>query len=106
MNIRVEGLQKSYGKGELRASVLEDIAFGIDPGEFVAIMGTSGSGKTTLLNIMGGLDRDYRGHVSVGSNELAKLDEKQLARLRNAKFGFVFQQFPLLDDANGVAHLG
>jgi ABC-type lipoprotein export system ATPase subunit len=105
MNIRVEGLQKSYGKGELRASVLEDIAFGIDPGEFVAIMGTSGSGKTTLLNIMGGLDRDYRGHVSVGSNELAKLDEKQLARLRNAKFGFVFQQFHLLDHLTSLENV-
>jgi ABC-type lipoprotein export system ATPase subunit len=105
MNIRVEGLQKSYGKGELRASVLEDIAFGIDPGEFVAIMGTSGSGKTTLLNIMGGLDRDYRGHVSVGPNELAKLDEKQLARLRNAKFGFVFQQFHLLDHLTSLENV-
>ena len=54
---------------------------------------------------MGGLDRDYRGHVSVGSNELAKLDEKQLARLRNAKFGFVFQQFHLLDHLTSLENV-
>ena len=105
MNIRVEGLQKSYGKGDLRTSVLEDIAFGIDPGEFVAIMGTSGSGKTTLLNILGGLDRDYSGHVSVGKDELLKLDEKQLANLRNAKFGFVFQQFHLLEHLTSLENV-
>ena len=69
----------------------------IDEGEFAAIIGTSGSGKTTLLNIIGGLDRDYRGTAEVAGNDLAKLSDGKLARFRNRSIGFVFQHFHLLD---------
>ena len=69
----------------------------IEAGEFVAIIGTSGSGKTTLLNVIGGLDRDFTGNVSVNDQKVSGMAEAQLAKLRNTTIGFVFQQFNLLD---------
>jgi putative ABC transport system ATP-binding protein len=97
MDISVENLSKHYGRGKARTLVLDHVDLSIDEGEFVSIVGTSGSGKTTLLNIMGGLDRDYEGDARVGEHRLSELGERQLAGLRNAEFGFVFQQFNLLD---------
>lgn len=105
MHIRVDNLQKTYGKGELLTHVLKEVGFEVEPGEFIAIMGTSGSGKTSLLNILGGLDHSYTGEVVVGGSELGKLSEKQLARLRNEKFGFVFQQFHLLDHLTSIENV-
>ncbi|MGM0556804.1 MAG: ABC transporter ATP-binding protein [Myxococcota bacterium] len=97
MDISVENLSKYYGKGDARTLVLDHVDLTIDEGEFVAIIGTSGSGKTTLLNILGGLDRDFDGSARVGDYELSELGERELAGLRNQEFGFVFQQFNLLD---------
>ena len=97
MDITVKTLAKHYGKGDASTLVLDDINLTIDEGEFVAIVGTSGSGKTTLLNIIGGLDRHFDGEVRVGDHDMAALGERALARLRNQEFGFVFQQFNLLD---------
>ena len=105
MKIRVQSLHKYYGRGDLRTQVLQDVSFEIEGGEFVAIMGTSGSGKTTLLNVMGGLDRDFEGTVEVGDDALAGLGERPLAQLRNERFGFVFQQFHLLDHLTSVENV-
>jgi putative ABC transport system ATP-binding protein len=77
--------------------VLRDVSLGIGAGEFVCIVGASGSGKTTLLNIMGGLDRGFSGQVQIGERRLADLGDRRLSMLRNRQFGFVFQQFNLLD---------
>ncbi|TDP64518.1 putative ABC transport system ATP-binding protein [Bradymonas sediminis] len=85
--------------------MLRDISLSIGAGEFLAIVGTSGSGKTTLLNIMGGLDRGFTGEVQVGEHRLADLSDKQLARLRNQEFGFVFQQFNLLDHLSAAENV-
>jgi ABC-type lipoprotein export system ATPase subunit len=68
----------------------------IEAGEFVAIVGRSGSGKTTLLNILGGLDRDYEGQVFIADQNLAKMDDVELSKMRNQTIGFVFQAFHLL----------
>ena len=105
MIIRVDHVSKSYGSGQAKSQVLADVSFEIQEGEFVAIMGTSGSGKTTLLNIMGGLDRSFDGKVSVLSQQLEGLSEKALAQLRNERFGFVFQQFHLLDHLSSLENV-
>jgi len=103
--IQVESLQKHYGSGEARTRVLHDVNLTIDDGEFVAIIGTSGSGKTTLLNILGGLDGTYDGTVRVDGHELGALSERDLAELRNQHFGFVFQQFNLLDHLSSLENV-
>jgi putative ABC transport system ATP-binding protein len=97
--IEVASLTKRYDDGRGPAThALDDVSLSIDPAEFMTIVGTSGSGKTTLLNIIGGLDRDYTGTVTVDdSDNLAALPESRLADLRNRRFGFIFQQFHLLD---------
>ncbi len=85
--------------------MLGDISLSIRSGEFVAIVGTSGSGKTTLLNIMGGLDRAYDGQVSAGDERVDQLSDRRLSRLRNSQFGFVFQQFNLLDHLSAAENV-
>jgi lipoprotein-releasing system ATP-binding protein len=76
--------------------ILKDVTLQIARGESVAIVGPSGSGKSTLLNIIGTLDRPTSGEVLLDGNDLAKLDEKQLAQVRNHQIGFVFQAHHLL----------
>ena len=75
---------------------LDGLSFGVDAGEWVALMGPSGSGKTTLINILGGLDTPTSGRVVVDNVDLAKPTESQLVRYRAEKVGFVFQQFHLV----------
>ena len=105
MEIRVENLSKYYGSGQARSRALDDVSFTVEPGEFVAIMGTSGSGKTTLLNILGGLDSEFEGEVWLGEDALSKKSEADLARVRNARFGFVFQQFHLLEHLSAAENV-
>src|SRR6266852_8749690 len=88
----IENLIKQYGT--LRA--LGGVSFGVNTGEWVALMGPSGSGKTTLINILGGLDTLTSGHVVVDGVDLSKLRENELGRYRAEKVGFVFQQFHLV----------
>lgn len=78
------------------ACVLKDITLKITPGESLVIVGPSGSGKSTLLNIIGALDRPTSGRVLFDGNDLAKLSEERLARIRNQHIGFVFQLHHLL----------
>jgi putative ABC transport system ATP-binding protein len=93
--IETKDLKKTYGADQI--AVLRDVSVRIETGEFVAIVGSSGSGKTTFLNIVGGLDRDFSGHVQVNEHVLSKLNDVELAQKRNREMGFVFQQFNLLD---------
>src|SRR6267142_134195 len=88
----IENLTKQYGT--LRA--LGGMSFGVNTGEWVALMGPSGSGKTTLINILGGLDTLTSGRVVVDGVDLSKLSENELVRYRAEKVGFVFQQFHLV----------
>lgn len=97
MGLDIRRLHKTYGSGASETDALRGIDLEVDSGEFVAIIGTSGSGKTTLLNVVGGLDGDYKGDVSVDGVELGSLDDRGLAELRSRVFGFVFQRFNLLD---------
>lgn len=103
--IEVSGLSKFYGAGEARTAVLDDVSLEIKDGDFVAIVGTSGSGKTTLLNIIGGLDRGWKGRVMVEGESLGDLGDSALADMRNSRLGFVFQQFNLLDHLTALENV-
>lgn len=96
--ITARGLCKIYGSGTAQVQALRGVDLDIAAGSFTAIIGRSGSGKTTLLRILGGLERPTAGSVAVCGENLAKLSDDQLCRLRRRKIGFVFQDFRLLDD--------
>lgn len=95
--IRVEGLRKRFAEaGGAGSEVLRGVSLSVRRGELCGLTGRSGSGKSTLLHIMGGLDRDYEGKVTLLGQDLAKLSDRALASLRNRHIGFVFQAFHLL----------
>jgi len=91
-----EGLSKDYRLGGEVIHALRDVSLRIGRGEFVAIQGPSGSGKSTFMNLLGCLDRPTRGSLMVAGEEVGELSVDERAELRNAKIGFVFQQFNLL----------
>lgn len=84
---------------------MKDVHLEVEEGEFVAIMGPSGSGKSTLMNIIGMLDRPTSGEYYLEGEEVAKLSEKKLAKVRNQQIGFVFQQFFLLSKLNALQNV-
>lgn len=95
--LTVKNLHKSYQIGKTNYEVLKGVSFSVGAGEFVAVMGPSGSGKTTLLNCISCYIPFQTGDITLGETALASLDETALARVRNQKLGFVFQDFMLLD---------
>ncbi len=96
--IEVIDVTRSYQLGARAEPVLalRGVSFDVEQGGFVAIVGPSGSGKSTLLNLLGALDRPTTGTVRINGRDIARLNDTQLAALRNAQIGFVFQQFQLL----------
>ena len=97
--LEVSGVKKIYTSrfGGNRVTALKNVSFGVEEGEYVAIMGESGSGKTTLLNILASLDKPTEGTVKIDGNDLSKIKESRLASFRRDNLGFVFQEFNLLD---------
>lgn len=93
----VKNLHKSYMAGDKEYPVLKSISFQIAKGEFVAVMGPSGSGKSTLLNCISCYTPFEQGEITLGGIKLTNLSETELAKVRNEKLGFVFQDFMLLD---------
>jgi putative ABC transport system ATP-binding protein len=94
--IDVQGVSKSYRRGELVVPVLHEITFTIAPGEFLSLMGPSGSGKSTLLNLIAGIDRADSGRITVEGVDITRLTETELARWRANSVGFIFQFYNLI----------
>lgn len=95
--LHVKNLRKSYQTGNKSYPVLKGVSFSIAQREFVAVMGPSGSGKSTLLNCISCYIPFDEGTITLGGSELKDLSEENLAKVRNQKLGFVFQDFMLLD---------
>ncbi len=96
MLLELQGICKSYGKGDLTLPVLKDVSMQVEEGEYIAIMGPSGSGKSTLMNIIGCLDKADSGTYMLDGEDIVTLSENQLSDVRLNKIGFVFQTFQLL----------
>ncbi len=94
--VRLSGVEKTYGEGQLAVHALRDVDLEIRPEEFVVLLGPSGSGKTTLLNVIGGIERASAGSVLVGGREVSDLDEEGRTRFRRETVGFIFQFFNLI----------
>jgi putative ABC transport system ATP-binding protein len=94
--LEVKNVRKTYKMGKVLVPALRGVAFDVEEGEFLAILGPSGSGKSTLLHTIGGLDRPTEGEVFIEGINLYKLSDNKLAEIRLHKVGFVFQFFNLL----------
>ncbi len=94
--IQVENLRKTYTMGSEKVHALQGIDLNIHKNEYVALMGPSGSGKSTLMNLLGCLDTPTSGDYILNENNVATLDDNELAEIRNKEIGFIFQTFNLL----------
>lgn len=103
--LSMKDIVKCYDVGEEQQVILDHISFSVQQGEFVSILGPSGSGKSTMMNILGCLDVPTAGQYILSGNNVAHLEEAQLARIRNREVGFVFQSFQLLPRLTAIENV-
>ena len=105
MLIDLTNCDKSYWMGQNEVRVLKEVSLGIDVGEYMSIIGPSGSGKSTLLNVLGCLDSLDKGEYKLAGEPVSQLSQKALSKIRNQRFGFVFQQFSLVPRLNSLRNV-
>ncbi|MEV4507666.1 ABC transporter ATP-binding protein [Dactylosporangium sp. NPDC049525] len=105
MVLDVRNVRKIYGQGETEVQALRGVSLTVERGDFVAIMGSSGSGKSTLMNILGCLDIPTTGRYLLDGVDVSRLNDRQLALVRNRRIGFVFQAFNLIARTSARANV-
>lgn len=103
--LAIRNVSKIYSRGNGEVRALDGISLSVQPGEFLAIVGRSGSGKSTLMNILGCLDTPTNGDYFLNGENVAGLNEKKLAEIRNRELGFVFQGFNLISGMDAVENV-
>jgi macrolide transport system ATP-binding/permease protein len=103
--IRVSNVTRTYHVGDVDVHALRGVSLVVEPGEFIAIMGSSGSGKSTLMSLLGCLDRPSSGEYYLEGVNVAALSEPELARIRSERLGFVFQSFNLLARTSAIENV-
>jgi putative ABC transport system ATP-binding protein len=103
--IKLEEITKVYAMGQVDVVALDGIDLEIQRGEFISIMGPSGSGKSTLLHILGALDAPTSGRYLLEDVDIADLDDRELSRIRNRHFGFVFQSYNLFGELTAIENV-
>jgi putative ABC transport system ATP-binding protein len=101
----VRAVTKRYGEGAAVVHALRGVSLTVEPGEYVAIMGSSGSGKSTLMNILGCLDIPSTGSYLLDGVDVSRLNDRQLALVRNRRIGFIFQSFNLIPRTTALANV-
>lgn len=105
MLLRVENLTKIYGTGRTAVKAVDNVSFNLSRGELILLMGPSGSGKTTLLTLVSGLLRPTSGTIYIDSINISNLSQKELAKIRMNKIGFIFQHFNLLSSLTALENV-
>jgi len=103
--VEIKNLVKSYGGKDYQTKVLKNINLDIYENDFIAIMGPSGAGKSTLLNMLSTLDKPTRGEIIIDGEDITKVNNKRLSKIRQEKIGFIFQDYNLIDSLKVIDNI-